>query len=126
MNLSSAFEHQQYLNLETFRKSGQGVKTPVWFVEDEGVLFIRTDGTSGKVKRIRNNHHVKIAPCKMDGVLLGEWINASASLVNDPAIDQKVDRMLSGKYGLLKFLFGLGSLFQGRKYAILKIQLEEI
>jgi hypothetical protein len=25
---------QQYLNIETFRKNGQGVKTPVWFVED--------------------------------------------------------------------------------------------
>lgn len=26
------FERRHYLNIETFRKNGQGVKTPLWFV----------------------------------------------------------------------------------------------
>lgn len=29
-----AFAGQRYLNLDTFRKSGQGVKTPVWFAAE--------------------------------------------------------------------------------------------
>jgi uncharacterized protein len=125
MSLNTTFDHQHYLNLETFRKNGKGVKTPVWFVEDGGTFFVRTDATSGKVKRIRNHPQVYIAPCKMDGALLGEWIEASACLVNDPEIDRKVDRLLGKKYGLMKSLFGLASSLQSRKYTILEVKVVE-
>jgi len=63
----TSFKKQKYLNLETLRKSGVGVRTPVWFVQDGNVLFVRTIADSGKVKRIRNNPQVNIAPCKVDG-----------------------------------------------------------
>jgi hypothetical protein len=119
------FDHQQYLNLETFRKNGIGVKTPVWFVEDGGILFIRTDAASGKVKRIRNSGTVQVAPCKMDGALLNDWVEASARLVHDPDLDRKVDRLLSKKYGLMKSLFGLASSIRGRKNAIIEIKVLE-
>jgi PPOX class probable F420-dependent enzyme len=46
----TAFEKQKYLNLETFRKSGLGVKAPVWFVQDGDMIFVRTITDSGKVK----------------------------------------------------------------------------
>lgn len=122
MKPNTTFDHQQYLNLETFRKNGTGVKTPVWFVADGDALFVRTDAASGKVKRIRNHPQIRIAACKMDGALLGEWIEASARLVNDPEIDRKVDRLLGKKYGLMKFLFGLFSSLRGRKYSIIEIK----
>lgn len=125
MSSHTTFDHQQYLNLETFRKNGNGVKTPVWFVEEGSVLFVRTDAVSGKVKRIRNHPQVHIAPCKMDGALLGDWIEASARLVNDPKIDLKVDRLLGKKYGFMKTLFGLASSIQGREYTILEIKVVE-
>ncbi|HAE59309.1 MAG TPA: PPOX class F420-dependent oxidoreductase, partial [Anaerolineae bacterium] len=47
------FQNQQYLSIETFRKNGQGVKTPVWFVQDGEVLYIWTQTDSGKAKRVR-------------------------------------------------------------------------
>lgn len=122
MSFQTAFDRQQYLNLETFRKSGAGVKTPVWFVQDAGSLFVRTDATSAKVKRIRNNPQVSIAPCKVDGAVLGDWIKATARIVNDEAIDRKVDRLLTKKYGVLKFLFGLAAAIQGRKYTIIEVK----
>ena len=125
MSLPTTLDHQPYLNLETFRKNGNGVKTPVWFVEDGGALFVRTDATSGKVKRIRNQPQVHIAPCKMDGALLGDWMEASARLVSDPKIDRAVDRLLGKKYGLMKSLFGLASAIRGRKYSILEIKVVE-
>ncbi len=125
MSFSTSFDHQQCLNLETFRKDGNGVKTPVWFVEDGNTLFVRTDATSGKVKRIRNHQQVHIAPCKMDGALLGDWIEASARLVNDAEIERKVDRLLGKKYGLMKSLFGLASSLQGRKNTIIEIKVAE-
>jgi len=125
MSLNTTFDHQLYVNLETFRKNGNGVKTPVWFVEDGGTLFVRTDATSGKVKRIRNHQQIHIAPCKMDGALLEDWIEASAHVVSDPEIDRKVDRLLSKKYGLMKTLFSLASSLQGRKNTIIEIKVVE-
>src|ERR1700746_1348985 len=75
----TGFAGQKYLNLETFRKSGQGVKTPVWFAAEpslkldsnEARLYVYTVGVSGKVKRIRNNPGVTVAPCDMRGRLRG-------------------------------------------------------
>jgi PPOX class probable F420-dependent enzyme len=113
---------QQYLNLETFRKNGAGVRTPVWFVQDGDTLFVRTAANSGKVKRIRNNGQVNIAPCKMDGALLGEWLPAKAREVIDDDTSQKVDRLLDRKYGLMKKMFALASTLQGRKYTILEMK----
>jgi len=51
---------QQYLNLETFRKNGMGVKTPVWFVQEGDTFFIRTMASSGKVKRVRLNGQLNL------------------------------------------------------------------
>ena len=116
---------QPYINLETFRKSGVGVKTPVWFVQDGDIFYVRTVANSGKVKRIRNNGQVNIAPCKADGALLGEWVPALARELKDEETDRKVNRLLDKKYGLLKKMFGLVSALQGRKDTILEIKLGE-
>ena len=113
MDLKTIFDHQQYLNLETIRKNGNGVKTTVCFVQDGALLFVRTIANSGMEKRIRNYQQVHIAPCKMDGALLGDWIEGSARLVSDPEIDRKVDRLLGKKYGLMKSLFGPGIFHPG-------------
>jgi uncharacterized protein len=80
---------------------------------------------SGKVKRIRNNGGVNIAPCKMDGSILGEWRSALAREVKNDGIDQKVDQLLGQKYGLMKKMFSLASALQGRKSTILEISLNE-
>jgi PPOX class probable F420-dependent enzyme len=77
---------------------------------------------SGKVKRIRNNGQVNIAPCKADGALLGDWIPAAACEANDKETNRKVDRLLDKKYGLVKKMFALVSALQGRKGTILQIK----
>lgn len=115
----------QYLNIETFRKSGVSVRTPVWFVQDGDTVFVRTVANSGKVKRIRNNRRVNIAPCKMDGALLGDWLSATAREVIDEDTDQKVDRLLDQKYGLMKKMFTMASALQGRKNTVLELKVRE-
>ena len=115
----------QYLNIETFRKSGVSVRTPVWFVQDGDTVFVRTVANSGKVKRIRNNGRVNIAPCKMDGALLGDWFPATAREVIDEDTDQKVDRLLDQKYGLMKKMFTMTSALQGRKNTVLELKVRE-
>jgi uncharacterized protein len=125
MNRLDQLTKQAYLNLETFRKSGVGVKTPVWFVQEGDSVFVRTIADAGKVKRIRNNDQVNITPCKVDGTPLGEWVPATAREVKNGDIDQKVDRLLDQKYGLMKKMFSLASIIQGRKYTILEMKLRE-
>lgn len=119
-----SFEKQAYLNLKTFRKSGVGVPTPVWFAESQGVLYVRTIDGSGKVKRIRNNRQVQVAPCDSRGKLLGEWHAAQARLVDDPAILEQVDRLLDKKYGLQRTLFSLLGRFRKEKGATIAIELD--
>jgi uncharacterized protein len=116
---------QNYLNLETFRKNGEGVKTPVWFVQDGSTLFVRTVANSGKVKRIRNKGRVNIAPCKMDGSVLGEWLSAEAREIQDDTTGRKVDGLLDKKYGLVKKMFALASALQGAKYTVLEVKVRE-
>ena len=123
MNELEAFANQQYLNLETFRKSGVGVKTPVWFVQDAETLFVRTVADSGKVKRVRNNASVNIAPCKVDGAVVGEWVPASAREIKEQETSRKVDRLLGKKYGLMKTMFSWMSALQRRKSTVLEIKL---
>ena len=79
------FEGEKYLNLETCRKTGVPVRTPVWFAQDDRdrtTLYVYTELNAGKVKRIRNNPSVRVAPCSMRGTLKGEWTPATARLVN--------------------------------------------
>jgi PPOX class probable F420-dependent enzyme len=125
MNGLDQLTQQPYLNLETFRKSGVGVKTPVWFVQEGDSVFVRTIADAGKVKRIRNNGQVNIASCKVDGTLLGEWVPATAREAKNGDIHQRVDHLLDQKYGLMKKMFGLASTIQGRKYTILEMKLRE-
>jgi PPOX class probable F420-dependent enzyme len=62
---------QKYISLGTFRKNGEKVATPVWFGEEGDKLYVMTISKSGKVKRIRNNPQVTVAPCTIRGKVTG-------------------------------------------------------
>jgi len=121
-NNLAQFAKQNYLNLRTIRKSGQAVDTPVWFVEDQGLLYVHTGADSGKVKRIRNNSHVQVAPCNRVGGLLGEWVDAQARVIEEGATAQ-VDELFKQKYGLQKRLFDIAGKLNGYKSIKLAIRL---
>jgi PPOX class probable F420-dependent enzyme len=125
MDRFKSLTEQKYLNLETFRKNGVSIRTPVWFVNQGEILFVRTMANSGKVKRIRNNGQVNIAPCKMDGSVLGAWLPAKAHEVMDEDTGRKVDHLLDQKYGLMKKMFALASALQGRQYTVLEVKIGE-
>ena len=93
------FKNQKFLSLETFRKNGVGVKTPVWFAQEGDTLNVWTVGDSGKIKRIRNNPQVNIAPCKRFGKVTGEWMAAQASVDDSAAAVRHVEVLLSRKLG---------------------------
>ncbi|PWH13623.1 MAG: PPOX class F420-dependent oxidoreductase [Anaerolineae bacterium] len=117
------FANQKYLNLETYRRNGQGVRTPVWFVEHEGKLYVRTGANSGKAKRIRNFPQVQIAPCKAQGEVIGEWVKGTARRV-DSQKAEAVNRLFSRKYGLQKVFFDVVGRLQKFETATYEILIE--
>jgi uncharacterized protein len=85
-----SFAGRKYISVETFRKSSEGVKTPVWFAEAgldtlAPVLYVYSTGDSGKAKRIRNNPRVRVAPCDMRGNVSGDWVDARAEILQGDA-----------------------------------------
>ena len=96
---------EKYISLETFKKNGDGVKTPVWFVLHNDALYVYTEADSWKVKRIRRNPRVRVAACTMRGAVTGPWLDATASLVEG---DERLaaDKLLNKKY-FLKVIFNV-------------------
>jgi PPOX class probable F420-dependent enzyme len=117
------FAGQQYLCLESFRKNGQGVRTPVWFAEGDGLFYVYTLADSFKIKRIRNNPHVRIAPCDVRGKVKGEWVDATASIL-DQAGDRRTHELLNRKYGLLKRILDFLARLRGNRRISISIRLD--
>lgn len=125
----AAFARQKYLNLETFKKSGDGVKTPVWFAAEPSAklessaakLYVYTIGVSGKVKRIRNNPRVKVAPCNMRGEVRGEWVEAQAEIVTGAEAEHGM-RLLNEKYVPWKQLLDFFAKFRKRERTVFVIR----
>jgi PPOX class probable F420-dependent enzyme len=120
------FANQSYLNLETFRKSGQGVKTPVWFVQEGEVFYIWTQANSGKAKRVLNNDKVKIVLSRGDGAPLGDWISATASRDDSGEALNYVRALMVKKYGLTFRLFSLLGKLRKIQYTILELSLSHL
>lgn len=114
------FAKQRYLNLETYRKSGTPVATPVWFVEDRGVLYVYTLANAGKVKRIRNNPRVRIVPCTARGAPKGVWVEGQAGIV-EGAEAVRAHQLLDEKYGWLRKLFNFLHRFRKTERVVIAI-----
>jgi len=97
-SLSSA----SYASLTTFRRNGTAVPTPMWFAiyEPTGIIYIETDATAGKVKRIRHTQRVTLAQCTASGKVTGEVIEGQARIVTDTEEIFVAKGALHRKYGL--------------------------
>lgn len=113
----SQFEGQRCINLETYRKTGQPVATPVWFTIDGDRLFVVTRSQTGKVKRLRNNGAVRVMPCGMRGEPKGEWVSARAQLAT-PEERENALKQRSKKYGFKAKIAGIFSSGKGDLVAI--------
>ena len=117
------FANKKYLNLESFRKSGKAVATPVWFAEAGGELFIYSLADAGKVKRIRNNPKVRVAPCTVRGDVRGAWIDGRARICEDDEVAHG-QQLLTQKYGLLKLFGDFFSRLMRHKQTVIAVEVE--
>ncbi len=130
------FAKAKYMNLETFRKTGVGVCTPVWFAQDSGsasgadsssggsaIFYVYSAPDSGKVKRIRNNRTVRLAPCDFRGNLRGAWVGGHARIC-DGAEAAHGQELLRRKYGWMKIIGDFFSRLRGRTQPVIAIHVD--
>ncbi|MGB2570443.1 PPOX class F420-dependent oxidoreductase [Micromonospora citrea] len=99
---------EKYVLLTTFRKDGRAVSTPVWAVRDGDTLAVWTAADSGKVKRIRRDGAVTVAPCDVRGRPHGSAVPGHAVLCG-PEESRRVRDLIKRKYRLIGRLSLLGS-----------------
>jgi len=107
----SAFGEVTYISLETYRKNGEGVITPVWVAGENGNFYVWTDLESWKVKRIRKDHRVRLCESDSRGNPKSEWVEAQASILDSEEALQRTRSLFKSKYGIQFSAFGL----MGRK-----------
>lgn len=96
---STPLDDERYVNLETFKKDGTGVKTPVWAAPLDGRLVVFTDGTSYKVKRLRRDPRIRVAACDVRGNLKGDWHDGTGRILEDAGEKARAMAALRRKYG---------------------------
>ena len=121
----AAFDGQRYLSLETYRRDGRGVATPLWFVAAPGgepTLYVYTLSGSGKVKRLRRSSEARIAPCDARGRITGDWMPVQAAVVRGSEHDLGM-RLLDRKYWPWKSLLNATVLlFRRRERVVIAIR----
>jgi PPOX class probable F420-dependent enzyme len=90
--------------LVTYRRDGRAVPTPVWAAEADGVLYVRSERTAGKLKRLRRDRRMLIAPCTVRGKPLGAPLEASGRMLA-PDEELRAEQALVGRYGFGRRLF---------------------
>ena len=95
---------QRYINLVTFRKNGTGVPTPVWFGEENGRLYVMTNGKSGKAKRLRHNPEVRIAPSTISGKVTGPEFSAKVRFMKTEEFP-RARKLINAKYFMARIPF---------------------
>ena len=60
---SAALAKEPFVSITTFKRDGTPVSVPVWCAADNGRLLVFSEADSWKVKRIRRDAHVRLAPC---------------------------------------------------------------
>jgi len=95
----------KYINVTTFRKSGVGVATPLWFAEHQGILYTQTFPAAGKLKRIRHTARVMIAPCTISGKALGQEVEGWAHIITNEQEILLAEAALANKYGLTRRIY---------------------
>ncbi len=88
------------------------MRTAVWFAEENGKLYVFTNPNSGKVKRIRNNPAVRVAPCTIRGRITGPEFPGRIRVL-PPEVWPDTRKLLAKKYWLMRvpFLWSKNSIF---------------
>lgn len=92
------FATEKYASLVTYRKDGTPVATAVWVATDGDAVLVWTGTKTGKVKRVRANPEVTVAPCSARGKVRGEAVTGHAEVCDASGTD-RTRELIVKKYG---------------------------
>jgi PPOX class probable F420-dependent enzyme len=87
------------------------------------VFYIYSEAGAGKLKRIRNNPNLRIAPCTMRGDVRGVWINGCARICEDDEA-ARGQQLLTQKYGFLKIVGDFFSRLARHKQTVIAVEFD--
>jgi PPOX class probable F420-dependent enzyme len=95
----------KYVALTTFRRTGVGVTTPVWFdpsLDDPTRFAVITVDDTGKTKRLAHTERVELQACDLRGRVApgAPTFRGTARVVRDAEGVASVRRAVVAKYGL--------------------------
>ena len=123
---AASLDRNAYISLATFKRNGDPVAVPVWFAERDGKLYVFTEASSWKVKRLSRDDRIRVAACSVRGKLQGDWQEGRGRITEDDATIESAYQALQKKYGWQMTLVNLSSRLFGRVdgRAILELELD--
>jgi PPOX class probable F420-dependent enzyme len=95
----AALDGHKHCLVVTYRRSGAAVPTPVWCGMADGILYFRSERRVGKIKRIRANEQVLVAPCDSRGKPLGPAAEGRARIL--PAEEEpRAEAAIQANFGI--------------------------
>ena len=90
----------RYVSLTTFRPDGTEVASPVWVASEGGYLQVLAGADEARVRRLRQDSRVTVAPCDQRGNLQGDPVPATAAVIEDGDLIARVAELMRNRYGL--------------------------
>lgn len=113
----AGFDKTRQIVLVTFRRSGEAVPSPINHGVADGKLYVRTDPSTGKVKRLRNNPHVVVVPSGLRGQPKGRPVAGEARILPESE-HAHAAAVIAANWSLPMRLFERGLETGGRAFGV--------
>jgi PPOX class probable F420-dependent enzyme len=100
----TGFDKTRQILLVTFKRSGEAMLSPINHGVADGKIYVRTDGSTGKVKRINNNPRVVVVPSSLRGKPKGQAVAGVARILPESE-HAHADKVIAGNWSLPMKLF---------------------
>jgi PPOX class probable F420-dependent enzyme len=97
-------ERGRYAVVVSHRRDGAPVATPVWAAVRDGRIFVRTERSSGKVRRIERDPRVLVAPSDSAGRPVGAPLEAHARILATSE-EPVAESALASRFGFARASF---------------------
>jgi PPOX class probable F420-dependent enzyme len=100
----SGFDKTRQIVLVTFKRSGEAMPSPINHGVADGRIYVRTDASTGKVKRIRNNQRVVVVPSSLRGKPKGQAVAGIATILPESE-HAHADKVIAANWSVPMKLF---------------------
>jgi PPOX class probable F420-dependent enzyme len=101
VNTVDTLGRERFVLLETRKRDGSWVGTPVSIVTQDGRAFFRAYDASGKAKRLRNFPEVRVTASNYRGRTSGDPVGGTTRLLDEDEA-RPVRKLLAKKYPVLQ------------------------